>query len=682
MRNFHHCIAPLVPGILLLVGSSAVGEEFDDAHHEIDEIIITAVPLKRTVEQLAQPTTVLFGDELTKKQSTSIGESVSAEPGISSTYFGPIASRPVIRGQFGERVRVLSNGLDSLDASALSEDHQATVEGILADRIEIVRGPATLMYGTGAAGGLVNIVDNRIVQMPLEEAIAGTAVLGADTAMSKREGAAQLIFGSQLFGFSADYSYRKTGNVSIPGFAESEILAESEGEERDPADYGELHNTASMTETGGLSASLTTSNGYVGMTYSIFDSDYGVPGHAHEEDGGGTADSVSIDLKQDRIDLQGEYEFDGFIEGIRFRAANNDYTHIEFEGADIGTVFENSGTDGRVEFRHRTIAGFEGAFGIQGKQIDFNAIGDEAFVPPSETSRSSLFLFEEISISQRWVLQGSGRAEKQSITTPAAPEKYNDTAYGASLGLLWQTTDAVRVSLNTAITDRHPTSTELYADGPHVAAQRYERGSVSNGDGFLDKEHSVNIDLTVHGDTGALEWSLTGFVNRIDDYVVLSPTAEIVDDYQVYQYRNTDAEFTGLEADVRLEVLDRGDNHLHIRVFGDMLSGKEKTNNTNLPRLTPSRIGVGLHYTRQEFEVSVESMFVAKQDDVAVNELPTNGYSLLSADASYRFDSTDLLLFIRGTNLLDEEARQHTSPLKDLAPLPGRSFHAGLRWDF
>lgn len=668
-------------------------EADDDAHHDIDNIIVTATPLSRTVEDLAQPTTVLFGDELVTKQSTSIGETLSQEPGLSSTYFGPVSSRPVIRGQFGERVRVLVNGLDSLDASALSEDHQVTVESLLANRIEIVRGPATLLYGSGAAGGLVNVVDTRFIESPLEDPFSGGIALGADSAVGNREVAARTHFGTGNIAFNADYFYRSTDNIEIPGYAESQALREqeeAEGEEGGEEAYGTVENTDSETSGGALGVSYVGDRGFIGVSVSGFDSEYGVPGHHHHEEeeppppgGEEEEEFVRIDLEQTRVDAKGEYDLDGgFLSAIRFRAAVNDYAHTEFEGAEVGTVYDIQGTDGRLEFRHAKWGGLEGAIGIQYKRSDFEAIGDEAFVPSSDTRRTSLFLFEELEINEAWVLQGSARYEDQSITGADLAESYDDGAFGASLGAVWRPIDEIRLSANLAVTERHPNSTELYADGPHVAAQRYERGSVTLGNGILDKEQSTNIDVTLHGDTGLLEWTITGFINSVDDYILLRPTDQEIDEFQVYDFDQANVEFTGIETEALIEIWDEENSHFHVRVFADFVNAEEDATGANLPRIPPQRVGFGLHGGWDQFAGTIDVTFADGQEDVAENELPTAGYTLLNASLSYTFADSGLYVFLRGTNLLDEDIRQHTSPLKDLVPLPGRSIHAGLRYEF
>jgi iron complex outermembrane receptor protein len=436
----------------------AYAQDDEDAHHQIDQIVVTATPLSRTVENLAQPTSVLYGNELTKKQSTSIGETLSQEPGLSSSYFGPVSSRPVIRGQFGERVRVLTNGLDSLDASALSEDHQTTVEGLLADRIEIIRGPATLLYGSGAAGGLVNIVDSRFIEQSLIDPISGALALGADTAVGNRDAAFRAQFGTESIAFNADYFIRSTDDIEIPGYAESKILRaleEAEGGEEEEGEeeaFGVVENTDSETHGGALGMSYVGDSGFVGVSLSTFDSEYGIPGHHHHEEEeplpgepGEEEEVVRIDLDQMRVDAKGELDLDGkFLSGIRFRAAVNDYEHVELEGAETGTQYDVQGTDGRIELRHAKWRKLEGAVGVQYKRIDFDAIGDEAFVPASDTRRTSLFLFEELALSDSFALQGSARLEDQSISGSSLAESYDDSAFGASLGAIWRPVEGDR----------------------------------------------------------------------------------------------------------------------------------------------------------------------------------------------------------------------------------------------
>jgi len=657
----------------------------DDHHHVIDEVIVSATPLERTVQELAQPTSVVDGDALTRKQAASIGETLAGELGVSATYFGPVASRPVIRGQFGERVRVLSNALDSLDASALSEDHAVSVDSILAERVEIVRGPATLLYGSGAAGGLVNIVDYRIAEQPLEKPFSGTAALRSDSALGLRSVAAGADFGTDRVALHLDGFRRTTDDIMIPGHAESAILRQMEEEEGEHAEeeaFGVVENTSSTVESGAAAVSMTGERSYFGVSVSGYDSEYGIPGHHHEEEGeeGGEEAAVRIALDQTRYDIKGEWNFDGFLNRAKLRLARNDYQHTEFEGTEVGTQFDTDGTDARIELRHRPANNFEGAFGIQYKNIDFLAEGDEAFVPASETTQLSLFLFEEYAISEDWALQGSFRAEHQNLDTPML-SGYDATAFGASLGSIWSLGKVYNLSANLALTERHPNATELFADGPHVAVQRYERGSLITESGVFDKEVSTNIDLTLRRISERVEWTVTAFVNRIDDYILLSPTDLTIDELPVFDYEQQDVEMYGIEAEALFDIFENRHGHLHTRVFADFVRGEESHSGEDLPRLPPLRWGIGIHFTRNAVDASIDVEFHSKQDHIASNELPTDAYSMLNAEVSYTFAGR-LLGFVRGTNLTDEDARRHTSPLKDLIPLPGRSLHLGLRYDF
>ena len=669
--------------ISCLTGSAFADETRPDQHHILDEIIVAATPLERTVEELAQPTSVVGGDALVKKQAASIGETLAGELGVSASYFGPVASRPVIRGQFGERVRVLTNGLDSLDASALSEDHAVTVDSILAERVEIVRGPATLLYGSGAAGGLVNVVDSRMAETPLDTAFSGAASANFDTAAGTESGALKLDFGSEHLAVHVDGFRRNTDDIEIPSYAESKVLRQLEAEEGEPEEHeadGVVENTSSATDGLAAAISLTSETGYLGLSVSGQDSRYGGPGHHHDEDGD-EEEAVRIGLDQTRYELRGGRDLEGKLKRAELRVARNDYTHVELEGDEVGTRFDTSGTDLRLELRHRSLGSLEGAVGVQYKAIDFRAAGDEAFVPGSDTQQVGLFAFEEYAVNDAWVIQASARIEGQRLRSPGKRE-YDDWASGASIGSIWSISDRTSLSANISFTERHPNATELFADGPHVAVQRYERGSVTSGAGYFDKEASTNVDVTLRGVTERLEWTITGFLNRVDDYILLSPTGSQIDSLPVFDYLQKDVEMVGFEAEVLVDLFATAMGHLHARAFADTVYGEETVSGEYLPRLPPLRWGIGLHFTTDRADLSVDAAFHSAQDKLAGNELRTASFGLVNAEASYTFADDDLLVYLRGTNLTDADARRHTSPLKDIVPLPGRSLHFGLRWHF
>ncbi len=693
-------IAASLGGYAGVVAAEDGQNQYDE--HALDEIIVEGIPLDRTIKEISQPTSILGGDELAKRQAASLGETLAHELGVSSTYFGPVSSRPVIRGQYGERIRVLSNALDSMDASALSEDHARSVDNMLAERIEIIRGPATLLYGSGAAGGIVNVVDNRISENGVEKPFGGSFVLGTDSATGREAAAGEIAFGSDSVAFHLDFFQRDTDDVEIPGFAESARLRaleeeeeheegeEEEHEHEEEEAFGIVENTSSESDGVAAALSFIGDNGFFGVSLSQYDTLYGIPGHHHhheEEEGGMEPEEeeeevVRVDLEQTRFDLKGEYRLANAAK-LRFNVARNDYKHVELEGDEIGTMFDSEGTDMRLEFQHQPIGAFEGTIGLQHKNIDFIAEGEEAFVPPSDTQETSLFAFEEWRPDDLWTLQGSARIENVQIDAPGLPS-YDDTAVGFSVGAIRSIGDTYSVAINYALTERHPNAAELYSDGAHVAVQRIERGSVAQGLGLFDKETSSNIDLTFRGESERIEWSVTAFLNDVDDYIVLRPTGDIdVDEeLEIFEYSQTDARLYGFEGEARIELMDSDSGHLHTRLFTDFVYGEDERTGEYLPRVTPLRYGIGLHYTRDGFSAGANAAFHSKQEKRANNELPTDSYTLVSAEVSYEFGEPDIFVFLRGTNLTDEDARQHASPLKDLVPLPGRSLQLGLRYDF
>ncbi|MBT8062357.1 MAG: TonB-dependent receptor, partial [Gammaproteobacteria bacterium] len=248
--------------------------------------------------------------------------------------------------------------------------------------------------------------------------------------------------------------------------------------------------------------------------------------------------------------------------------------------------------------------------------------------------------------------------------------------------VLHSLTENLTITANLSLTERHPNSTELFADGPHVALSRFERGASAQGLPAFDKEQTTNLDVSVKGETERLRWALTGFFSDIRDYIFAAPDGSEEDGFPVFNFRQTDAEFYGFEAEGRVELWDGDQGHVHAHVFSDFVYGEENGSGPYLPRLPPLRYGFGLHFDGGSMAASVRVIRHERQDKIAAGELPTNAYTLVTADFDYHFSGHDLWLFVKGTNLTDEEARQHTSPVKDLLPLPGRGFQAGLRYEF
>ena len=321
--------------------------------------------------------------------------------------------------------------------------------------------------------------------------------------------------------------------------------------------------------------------------------------------------------------------------------------------------------------------------GFQFKRVDLNAIGEEAFVPASDTDILAVYAFQEWTTSDVLTLQGSARIERQEISA-AGFDDYSDTKFGASLGAIYNINETLTLNTNLAITERFPNATELFADGPHLAVSRIERGSVTLGNGELDKELSVNLDVTLRGETDRFEWSVTAFNNDISDFIFLSPTGLIDADEElpIFDFRQADAQFYGIAAEALFDIVEVGDQHLHARVFTDFVHAEEDSSGAYLPRITPLRYGASLHFVQGALDASLGVAFNDSQDKTAANELRTDSWTDIEAEISYRLDNPNLLVFLKGTNLGDEDQRRHTSPLKDIAPLPGRSIRAGIRLDF
>ncbi|MDZ7643366.1 MAG: TonB-dependent receptor [Woeseiaceae bacterium] len=473
---------------------------------------------------------------------------------------------------------------------------------------------------------------------------------------------------------------------------------EHEGEEEEHGHeeeaFGTVENSDSETDGASIGASYVADRGFIGFSITTFGSNYGVPGHAHEheeeEPPAGEEEEeeiVRIDLEQVRFDVRGDLELDGLISEVKFRAARNDYEHTEFEGAEVGTLYETDGTDARLELHHRPTDTLEGAIGVQFKSIDFTAIGDEAFVPPSDTRRTSLFAFEELKLSDTLVLQGSFRAERQTIDTPAFTMDYSDTALGASVGAVWTLTDMLDLSANLSVTERRrrrPNSVPSAPSHGDVAAG-CDAASVALGDGILDKETSTNLDVTLRGGDGPFEWTVTGWMNSADDYILAQPTGAEEDGFQVFEYRQRDVDLYGAEVEARIEMFDGPVGHLHGRLFSDFVHAEESASGAYVARMPPLRVGGGLHFTRDALEASISATWHADQDNTAPNELRTDGYALLSAEELSWFmqDQGDIPVPAgQRTCRRTQDARRRASPLKDTVPLRGRALHAGLRWIF
>lgn len=635
-----------------------------------EEVVVTSTALRENPLQVAQPTSVLAGDDLRREIAASIGETLSQELGVSSTYFGPSASRPVIRGLGGDRVQVLQDGLAALDVSSLSQDHAVTLESVVSQQIEVIKGPAALLYGSGAAGGLVNVVSNRVPMESPKKPFSGAVELRGDTASEERTGALSFDGGAGAFAFHADYFDRQTDDVKIPGYAQSPALRRAlieAGEEPD-AVRGHIPNTAGDASGGALGGSFIGDRARGGASWSRYETTYGIPGE----------EQAFIDMKQDRYDAKAALDLDGKINTLRFNGVYNDYTHTEFEAPGVpGTVFQQGAYELRFTADHELGEGWRGTAGAQYVDVDFQVFGEEAFVPSSTTKSSSVFGFEERHFD-RWTVELGARAEQQKIAPEAVLPGFDKTALSFSAGAVYKIDDQHSLALNLTRTQRNPQATELYADGPHIAAQRVE---VGNPD--LNQETARTADLSLRSSGAGIEWTVNAYYYDYTDYIYARPTGAIEDGFPVFVYTQAGAKFYGFEAETVFPLLQGEGKRIELRLASDYVRGKLETGG-DLPQIPPLRFGAGIHYEQDRWHVGAEAFYYNKQDKVATDELPTDSFVLLDMDASYRLPLGDssVFLFARGSNLLDEDARQHASVLKDIAPLPGRSFHIGARAEF
>ena len=688
------------------------------SHSEQTSILITADPRRPSLLEHTKPATVMERSDIVKRSETSLGDTIQFQPGVSSSYFGPAAGRPVIRGFSGERIRVLRNGIGSFDISNTSEDHQVTINPLNADSIEILRGPETLLYGSSAIGGVVNVTESSIAEKNVGKDVRGEALFRSESVDNELTGAAKLEgqigkFNWHLSGMSQD-----TENIRIPGDAESARLQSQEadaGEEHEEEQaHGRLPNSFSKAGTYTLGGSYVWEKGFWGVSFSQYDSRYGIPGHMHVDehedehgedthDHGNDADHVSdqleeddhdnhseeqeslpvIDMNQWRVDSRGAlYDVSDEIDQIRFRFGGAQYEHAELEGATAGTRFENNAIEGRVEVFHNAISGFKGVIGTQLEASDFDATGEEAFVPGFRRTAPGVFFYEQYALTSRLDYLVGGRYEFNQVDARAfAAQDFQPLS--ASTGVSWNIDGQKKYvsGLNVAYTERAPSGFELYADGIHAARQIYERGDVG-----LGKERAIGADLTLKKNTGLVTGGVNLFMQHYLDYINLSPTGDQIEGFDVFGYQDVRARFAGFESESTFHVHDLADfgpHHFDLTAQFDYVRAQNLSDNNDVPRIPPFRTVLRAAYDwREKVFAMVEGVLAAAQHDNAESELPTDAYQLLNVSLQYKVPLANdraVMIFLRGVNLTNEEARLHTSFVKDLAPLPGQSVVAGVQ---
>lgn len=668
-----------------LVSINAPAFALDDV--KSDEIVVTASPLKRAENETIIGVSVITREELQSRLENSIGETLRREPGISSTFFGPGASRPIIRGLGGDRISVLDSGIGAIDASATSPDHAVSVEPAMAEKIEIVRGAATLLYGSSAAGGVVNVFSGRIPRAVPEDGADGALRIGKSTVDDGTEAAGGFDInlgkaGKGNFVFHGEGFFRDAEDYDIPGFAESQVLRDSEpppapGDPDEEEAFGVVGNAALQTKGGSTGLSYVSDNGFFGISATGLDTNYGVPG-GHEDEGG-----VTIDLRQRRLDFDGEVNGDFLIfNRAKLRVGYGDYTHKEIEpSGEAGTVFSNEGIEGRFELIDKPVSvgpgELNGAVGFQWRLRDFSAIGEEAFVPPTESSQYGVFALKELELGALRFEFG-GRYEATNHEAPDLLITRDFDAYSVSGGVGVIPAEGFFLGVTGLRTERAPAVEELFSNGPHLATRSFEIG-----DADLGVETARGVEATAKYGDDRFSFAINGFYTSYKDFIFEAETGLEEDELPVFQFVAADATFKGFEVVTEAELFKWRGFDIHADASIDYVRATVDAANENLPRIPPLSGLFGVEANSELFDVRFEAEYAAEQDRIADFELPTEDYLMLHAFLTVRpIRGKGLAIRVAAQNLNDEDARTHASFLKDVAPLPGRNIKVSLTGTF
>jgi iron complex outermembrane receptor protein len=621
-----------------------------------EEIVVSATGDPRAASELAQAVESISGQELQARQQPTLGETLAQQPGVASTGFVPGASRPIIRGFGGDRIRVLEDGVGVGDASNVSQDHNVSIDPVNAESIEIVRGPSTLLYGSNAVGGVVNVIDDRVPMTQPGTALSGILDLRGSSNAGEKNGHLSLSGGQGSFAWQGNVNKRETGDYDTP--------------------IGALFNSDIETESASAGGSFIGSRGFAGISYGGYETNYGIseagPGVEPDE-------LVRIDMRQRRWDVKSELTMAaGPLSRFRFRAGRTDYRHSEVIDGDAEATFLNDSTEARLEASHRDIGPFHGAFGIQFADRDFRVEGEESLLPPTRTKSNAIFAFEEAG-QGRWRVQFGGRYERQKVDV--ADGELPDRSFSGlsgSAGFVFVPNADYTVALSLSHSARLPVAEELYFNGPHEATFQFQIG-----DPNLRKEKGNGFDLALRKRTGIVTGEISFFSQRFDGYIFESPTGETEDDFPVFLFAQRDANFRGAEGHADFELLHTDPHHLVLELTADYVRAT-LAGGGSLPFIPPLRYGAGVRYQGPALYALGEVRHANAQNRVAESETTTPGYTLVNAMIGYRFffASTVHDVMLRGNNLTDELAYNHVNPLKDVVPLAGRDFTLSYRLTF
>ncbi len=640
---------------------------------QLEDVVVTA-PLQDKVSESAVPVTVLSDEELRLKVGHSIGETLKNELGITSQSFGPGIGTPVIRGQSGPRVRVLNNGIGSNDASAISPDHATSVEPLLAERIEVLRGPATLLYGSGAIGGVVNVIDNRIPGKLPDKLLGGALEQRFDSVSDESSTTMKIEGGKNNLAYHLDGFYRDRNNLDIGGSAIDVNAAQA----TDPAleviqnPKGIIDNTSAHAISGSAGVSLVGDPGFAGVSINRLENNYGIA-----PDGSG-GELVRIDLKQSKYDFKSELKNPfRYAESLRMKLGYTDYQHTEIPDGEAAAFFTNKTYESRLELTHNPIGIFRGMVGFQAIAGDFAAIDkatNEVIVPQTLSNSYGVFAVESFNIGA-FANQLGVRVEDTTLD----PQGLSSLSYmpvSASASSLFKINDSN--SLNLAITrsQRSPQVQELLTNGFHDATRSFEVGNLN-----LREETSYNLDLGYKFKSDWVKAQLDLFHNWAGDYIYQQRNGEFIDGAPVLETRQADATFMGYESKLIFPLLQNRLGVVDLTLFSDFTRG-QFANGGDVPRMPPLRFGFQLDHTKGEWNTNLRLTRGEAQTHAGDNDTATAGYLLLSLGTQYQvldLHDADVMVFAKANNLLNENIRNSTSYLRNFAPEPGRGAEIGFR---
>ena len=696
----------LLTGLAIALPAMAHAQERQADPHRADDVIVTA-PIRQSEADVLQGTSVLAGEALQRETHATIGETLARLPGVSATSFGPNASRPILRGFQGDRIRILTDGIGSIDVSNTSVDHPVVINPLLAERVEVLRGPSALLFGSSAAGGVVNVIDRRIPRAIPEKGYRLDLIGGYGSAAEERTaaGAADVAVAGPLV-LHVDGSYLKSGDLRIGrGYvlsreARAASLAaagQPQDPDAEPIDFaanaalrGRLPNSASETWTAGAGAAIVTDGGTIGASYSHYDSFFGIPVR-YATQPGQEQEAPRLSVVQNRLDLRAEVTPHGaVIDAIRLRAGYASYRHFELEeDGSVGTAFYNKGLEARGEIVQAKRGVWSGASGVQYFSRAFNVVGDEAFLPRNLTEQVGLFTLQQIDAGA-FRAEGGARYERSTLTgqNPADDARFfrgarRFDAFSGSLGASYGLAEGVRIGLNGSRTERAPSAEELFANGPHAGTQAYELGNAN-----FRTEKSWALEATLHVHRGAFSLDASAYHTWFSDYIYeaqvdpsICTAAGSDGELPCFQYSQKDARYWGFEADASATLGQVGRHSIVADVIGDYVRATV-VDRGPVPRIPPMRVLGGLEAQGDTSSARIEVEHVWPQRRTAAFETGTNPYTMVNASLSLKPFGPDnrTSILLAANNIFDVEARRAASVLKDFAPLAGRDLRVTVRF--